>query len=450
MPSDRGGPHVHRDVEADPAVSGPADGGGSPALPPSGAVRRFPRRLTGGGRGDRLREGGVSQATNTLHTACARSVARGTPPGTALRSDVTRPGSVSARSTLGPSLAVAGVVWLLWLALGGMRAIDSLTHHWPISLTMVFGSLVGGGTSEGGGAVAFPVFTKILSIPAGQARIFTFAIQSIGMSAASLVILRRRVPIEYRALRYAAPPAVVGVALSATLLAPSLSMPDIRIGFTTLLTSLALALLVLERRVGDGRNQRIPVLGRREAALLGLAGFVGGVISGLVGVGENTVAFIALVLLFRVCEKVATPTTVILMTIVSIAGFLTHLLVLRDFTGPLPGYWLAAVPVVVVGAPLGAFVCSMMSRRIIRRVLISLIAAEFVSTLVLIHIPAPTGLVCAGLLIATTAGCYLLTTVPRYDPATPRPSPQARITHRSPAHPQAKRIERPRRTTLQP
>ena len=36
---------------------------------------------------------------------------------------------------------------------------------WPMSVTMVFGSTVAGATAEGGGAVAFPVFTKLLHIP---------------------------------------------------------------------------------------------------------------------------------------------------------------------------------------------------------------------------------------------------------------------------------------------
>ena len=67
---------------------------------------------------------------------------------------------------------VLGVTVLVcWFIFGGDRAIHAITTEWRVSLTMVFGSLVGGGTSEGGGAVGFPVLTKVLAVPAGEARL---------------------------------------------------------------------------------------------------------------------------------------------------------------------------------------------------------------------------------------------------------------------------------------
>ena len=41
-------------------------------------------------------------------------------------------------------------------------------ERWPIVLTMVFGAVVAGATSEGGGAVAFPVMTMAFKVPFGQ------------------------------------------------------------------------------------------------------------------------------------------------------------------------------------------------------------------------------------------------------------------------------------------
>jgi uncharacterized membrane protein YfcA len=284
---------------------------------------------------------------------------------------------------------------------------------------MVFGSLVGGGTSEGGGAVAFPVFTKVLHIPAGDARIFTYAVQSVGMTAASLTILYMRVPIERRFLLLAAPAGVVGIVSGTTLLAPSMQPATIRIGFTTLLTSLALALLILHLRRIDDRNERLTLFGSREKAIVVAAGFAGGLVSAMVGVGENTVTFFVMVMLFRVSEKVATPTTVILMAVVSLAASCTHAFVLHDLADPIPGYWLAAVPVVVVGAPAGAVICSKMPRRTIRLILITLIAVDLASTVVLVPIPAPTLAYCLGFLGAAVIGCHLMTRVDRYRPDTP-------------------------------
>ena len=45
---------------------------------------------------------------------------------------------------------------------------------------MVFGATIGGMTSEGGGAVAFPVMTLALGIKPSVARDFSLMIQSCG------------------------------------------------------------------------------------------------------------------------------------------------------------------------------------------------------------------------------------------------------------------------------
>jgi uncharacterized membrane protein YfcA len=45
---------------------------------------------------------------------------------------------------------------------------------------MIFGAIVGGATSEGGGAIAFPVMTLALGITPSVARDFSIMIQSCG------------------------------------------------------------------------------------------------------------------------------------------------------------------------------------------------------------------------------------------------------------------------------
>lgn len=282
------------------------------------------------------------------------------------------------------NLTIAGAIWLLWLVLGGRFALQSLVNNWRIALTMVFGSLVGGGTSEGGGAVAFPVFTKLLHIPAHQACLFSFAIQSVGMGAASLSILYLKIPIEKRVLVWAGSGGILGLVLSTYLIEPHIAPVLVRIAFTVMVSTLGVALLLTNQTNDVRRHLACPIFGWRERWLLVLAGLLGGAMSALAGCGENIVVFMLMVLLFRVSEKVATPTTVILMTIVTIAGFGLHALVIRDFDRTVTGYWLAAVPIVCVGAPIGAILCSKMSRRVIVGVLLFLIAAELTSTLLII------------------------------------------------------------------
>lgn len=317
--------------------------------------------------------------------------------------------------------ALAGTVWLIWAMVWGARYFDVLARDWRVAVTMVFGSLVGGGTSEGGGAIAFPVLTKGLAVPPDQARIFTFAIQSIGMAAASLSILLCRVPVERRVVLYGSAAGAVGVMLSVTLLAPLVPLPTVRALFTMLLVALAVALVVQLRQRGYRRNAAIPVWAGRELLLVVCAGFAGGIISGVVGVGENCVMFLLLVLLFRVSEKVATPTTVVMMTVVSITAFLTHVFVTGDFTGPVVGYWVAAAPVVAVGAPLGAWICTHLTPLTIRVVLFVLIGAELASTVLLV--PFTPGMVVASAitLVLITGLCLVLVRQGRYAtlPATP-------------------------------
>ena len=311
---------------------------------------------------------------------------------------------------------IALSVWTLWLIFGGKNALHHLLIDWRVALTMVFGSMVGSGTSEGGGAVAFPIFTKLLHIAACDARNFSLAIQSVGMASASLSIFLLRIPVERRALVCAGLPGIAGVVFGAFYVAPFVPPVIVRTSFTVLVTSLGLALLLMKRVRGSGRNLGLTSFGAKERAILVAAGFLGGIVSALIGTGENSVTFMVMVLLFRINEKIVTPTTVILMTMVTIPGFLIHGFWLKDFSPAVMGYWLAAVPVVTVFAPLGALICVHMSRRAIVNTLLFLIALEFVSTLVLVPISRTVLLASAATLLICSSIDWFMTRVTFYAP----------------------------------
>ncbi len=346
----------------------------------------------------------MSRSTHDPHATSGANHVRGIPAANALR----------------VNLIIALLVWATWLAFGGRLAIHHLVADWKIALTMVFGSLVGGGTSEGGGAIAFPIFTKLLHIAPYDARNFSLAIQSVGMGSASLSILYLRIPIERRALLYAGVPGVLGVVFGAYFIAPLIPPVIVRTSFTVLVSSLGVALLLVNREKTVMRNEGVPLFGANEKSILITAGFVGGVVSALVGTGENTVVFMVMVLLFRINEKIVTPTTVILMTMVTIPGFLLHLFVLRDFTPVVMGYWLAAVPVVAVGAPLGALICSHMKRHAIVQLLLFLIALEFVSTLLLVPMSRPVLWASFATLMVCGSIDWAMSRTIRYHPLTPQ------------------------------
>jgi uncharacterized membrane protein YfcA len=318
------------------------------------------------------------------------------------------------------NLILGVAVFLCWLVLGGERSLNAVANHWQVSLTMVFGSLVGGGTSEGGGAVGFPVLTKVLAVPADQARLFSFAIQSVGMGCATISIVRNRVPLEWQAIRFGAPAAMIGVFFSCIFLAPHLQGPTVRLTFTAILVGLALALWLSLRHAPDRRDRiSLELFGTGERlALLG-AGLLGGLLSGLAAVGENTIMFTLLVLGFRVCERVVTPTTVVLLTLVSWTAFATHVLVMGDFNGLAVDMWLAAVPVVAIGAPTGALICTRLSRLVIVRILYVLITVEFISTLLLVPLGGGQGLILVVAIPIFAAICAWLATWRRYSVLPP-------------------------------
>ncbi|KHD09493.1 permease [Candidatus Thiomargarita nelsonii] len=283
--------------------------------------------------------------------------------------------------TLGFSAFLAIIVWIAWYYLAEPTYIQT---HWEISLTMVFGALIAGATSEGGGAVAFPVFTKWLHISPSDAKIFSLAIQSVGMSAAALVIIYMRIPIEWRVIRWASLGGVLGIVLSSCLLAPILSAPVLKMSFTAMISSFAVTLFVLNRRTDRQCHNRLPFFGHYEKTLLLGAGFCGGVMGGLVGNGIDIITFSFMVLLFRLSEKIATPTSVILMAINALMGFALHLFIIGGFNSEVQAYWQAAIPVVVVGAPAGAILCTLLNRLTIARILMTLILVELISSLWLI------------------------------------------------------------------
>ena len=289
---------------------------------------------------------------------------------------------------IGISILVAVSVWTIWLTLiGPSQALTNLIAHWEAAITMIFGSMVAGGTSLGGGAVAFPVFTKVLHVPPQEATVFSLAIQSIGMSSASLIIVVMNTRLEWRFIRWASLGGIPGIIIGSILLAPILPSDVIKFSFTMMVSSFAIVLFALNR-TRKSRNLAIYVWGKQERIISLIAGLWGGIVSGLVGSGMDIVCFSVMVLLFGLCEKVSTPTSVILMAINAVAGFILHKFVIGDFVEPVVSYWLAAVPVVVVGAPTGAMLCSLCKRKAIARILICLILIELVSSFLFIPLRA--------------------------------------------------------------
>ena len=288
------------------------------------------------------------------------------------------------------SFLTIAVVWISWLLLQGpINAFTNLISYWEIALTMVFGSLVAGSTSMGGGAVAFPVLTKVLAIVPYQAKVFSLAIQTVGMGAASLTIIGMGTPLPWRLIGMASLGGIPGIWLGTAVLSPILPPDTTRFLFTMMLASFGIILLVF-REAQSNRKLAIDTWNQQAKVIVLGAGFLGGIVSGLVGSGMDIVLFSVLVLLFNLCERLSTPTSVVLMAINAAVGFFLHQFVIGDFVAPVQNYWLAAVPVVVCGASAGAVICSFLSRQMILRILVTLIGIELLTSFLLIPLTLST------------------------------------------------------------
>jgi uncharacterized membrane protein YfcA len=284
--------------------------------------------------------------------------------------------------SLVPFLVWLALFYLAWLTLvisGGH--LQTVLGHWPIAVAMLGGSYVAGSTPMGGGTVGFPVLVMVMDLPATLGRDFSFAVQSVGMTSASIYILSRRQPIEWPMLRAALVGALIGTPLGIVYLAPLASDLAIKLLFATLLCSFGLLHL---RRINEitGYHGITPT----DLAFDNKAGFLVGLlasmtVASITGVGIDMMIYMVLVLLCHADLKIAIPTSVILMAFTSLVGLSVKLLTGSVQPGTFEN-WLAAAPVVAIGAPLGALVINWIGRRATLLFVSLLCVGQFIWTLV--------------------------------------------------------------------
>src|SRR5680860_944238 len=156
--------------------------------------------------------------------------------------------STAPRGSLVPHLLIIAVVWGAWAVL--MEHGDRwhlFPEYWFMSLTMAVGSFIAGATSEGGGAVAFPVMTLGFGMEPHVARDFSLMIQSVGMVSAALVIMSMRIAVEWRAILFAGLGGALGVILGLEWIAPLLSASFTKVFFVSFWLGFGAALYWINR-----------------------------------------------------------------------------------------------------------------------------------------------------------------------------------------------------------
>ena len=322
------------------------------------------------------------------------------------------------------------VIWSIVVVSTGL--VSRVLHHWESTVTMLAGSFLAGSSPEGGGAVAFPVFTKALHVHTPVARSFGLTIQAVGMTVASASILLNRRAFHRRSAVLGSMAATLGFLLAVVLLGdhdtvfwpPVIGSGWVKATFSIVLATTSVAMV---RHLRHGPSDHVaPRWTRRHDIGLLAAALSGGALSSLTGTGANILIFLFLVVLADINPKEALPSAIIVMTSVSVAG----LVLFGLFDGQLSvevsgdrvvrvgdravdlvadhadllGLWLAAVPVVVWGAPLGSLVASRVRESVLVRFIAVLAAVEVLTTFVLVpdlrRDPALIAYLSVGLVVA--------------------------------------------------
>lgn len=310
-------------------------------------------------------------------------------------------------------------IWLLWLAgfyafwlylVAGLGHWSTAVAHWPMAVAMTFGSYAAGSTPMGGGTVGFPVLVLLFELPASLGRDFSFAIQSIGMTSAAIFILARRQPLAWATLNGAMLGALFGTPFGIFFIAPYVPELWIKLLFAVVWASFGLLHLCRLNEIAG--HSGITDFDEKWDFKLGLwiGLLAGATVAAVTGVGIDMVLYTALVLLCRADLKIAIPTSVVIMAFTSVLGVVVKTV---SGQGLAPGVfenWLAAAPVVAIGAPLGVFIVAIIGRKPTLLVVATLCVGQFVWTLYAEQQRLGlTGMLLAGLaVLACLAGFELL------------------------------------------
>ena len=273
------------------------------------------------------------------------------------------------------------VVFLLgWLAVvSGFGYWVAVRQHWPMSVVMILGSLVAGSTPMGGGTVAFPILVLLFKQPASNARNFGLIIQSVGMTSAMLFIIGRKVPMPVRVLIGSTAGAAIGFGVGTFLIAPNVQSSLVKLLFSCLWMSFGLLTLSKNREIcnlkgkGPGDTPSAEMIGL-------LAGVIGGAMASMIGVGVEMAVYTVMVLVFRTDLKIAIPTAVSAAALASIEGAMLHVY-MGDIDSQALFNWLAAAPIVIFGAPTGAYLVSILPRMKVLYFVSFLCVFQFIWTL---------------------------------------------------------------------
>ncbi len=254
--------------------------------------------------------------------------------------------------------------------------------------TMLMGSLVAGSSPLGGGIVAFPVMSYLLTELAELASIYSLAIQSFGMTSASIFLyIHFKDKIKFDVLKFTIP-----IALLTCLLSPFLkeymALSNLKLIFASFWFGNGIILFYIKERITTTEEKRVLSKNFTEILIISAVSISGALISSIIGSGADFLLFIYLATRLGKDMKSATATSVIQMAFVS--TFLT----IMNFTYvassqsilKVSHYLAYSIPVVVIFAPLGSYILTRVSKKILKNWIYFIIIAQYMTALVILEL----------------------------------------------------------------
>ena len=291
---------------------------------------------------------------------------------------------------------------------------DILQENLAVMITMVFGAFIAGSSPEGSASVAYPIFTLYLGILPDVARNFAFAIQSIGMTAASIYIINKKIPLDWNYIIYVTLGGLLGLVLGSFYLVPYVLPVYAKLIFVSLWLAFGIILFLENRKDKRVIFEKIVDFRNMDIINLLVFGFIGGGISSLFGTGINIFTFCFLVIYYKVNEKVATPSSIIIMTMETIAGFALHAFIMRDIVQQTYDMMLSCIPIVIFFAPLGAYLVHKISRHTFTTFLYVIFLIQYIGAMIVIKPDIQKSALSLGIIITGLLFFKYISSLKRY------------------------------------
>lgn len=279
-------------------------------------------------------------------------------------------------------VSVVLIGWNIYMYQNDLYSI--LTENISVIITMIFGAFIAGSSPEGSAAIAYPVFTLLLDIDPGTTRNFAFAIQSFGMTSASIFILNSKIKIDRNYIFYVSFSGIFGLLFGTYFIVDHITPKVAKLFFVSLWLAFGLVLSFVNNKKSRHVADKLPELSILDVIMLLFFGFVGGIISSIFGTGINIFSFCFVVIYYHLNEKIATPSSVIIMSIETLVGFFLHRFLIQDFNNTSREMWLSCIPFVIFLAPLGAFVISKISRKLVATLLYLILVIQFIGAMMVL------------------------------------------------------------------